>query len=264
MLGAITGDIVGSIFEFSPTKTKDFPFFQPGCRFTDDTVMTAAVAAACLEYLAAGQDYEVFSKTVTAKMREFGRRHFNAGYGGMFKRWLMSDDMPPYNSFGNGSAMRVSPVGWAAQSLSEALSLAELSALPTHNHPEGVKGAQAAAACLYLARTGASKDEIRKYVRDNFYPLDFTIDAIRPGYSFDVTCSGSVPQAIESFLESSDYADAVRTAVSLGGDSDTIGAITGGIAEAFYGVPDDIKDGALAYLSDDIVEVYNKFCAAIG
>ena len=264
MLGAVIGDIVGSIFEFSPTKAKDFPFFQSGCRFTDDTVMTAAVAVACLEYLSSGRDYEVFSKTVTAKMRELGRRHSKAGYGGMFAQWLISDDMPPYNSFGNGSAMRVSPVAWAAQSLTEALKLAELSALPTHNHPDGVKGAQAAGACVYLARSGSSKDEIRKYVTDNFYPLDFTIDAIRPGYSFDVTCSGSVPQAIEAFLESSDYEDAVRTAVSLGGDSDTIGAITGGIAEAFYGIPEDIKKAALAYLPDDIIEVYNKFCAAIG
>ena len=264
MLGAVIGDIVGSIFEFSPTKAKDFPFFQSGCRFTDDTVMSAAVASACLEYLSSGRDYEIFSKTVTAKMRELGRRHPRAGYGGMFAQWLISDDMPPYNSFGNGSAMRVSPVAWVAQSLTEALKLAELSALPTHNHPDGVKGAQAAGACVYLARSGSSKDEIRKYVTDNFYPLDFTIDAIRPGYSFDVTCSGSVPQAIESFLESSDYEDAVRTAVSLGGDSDTIGAITGGIAEAFYGVPEDIKKAALEYLPDDIIEVYNKFCAAIG
>ena len=257
MLGAIIGDIIGSPYEFGAEKTKDFPLLLPGCRPTDDSVMTIAVACACVE--ANCRDEYEFKNTLVEKMRELGRQYPDAGYGDLFYEWLMEDEAPPYGSSGNGSAMRVSPVAWVAQTLDEALRLARWSSEVSHNHPDGVCGAQTVAAAVYLAITGASKEEICEYIQDNFYDLDFTLDDIRPGYRHDMTCAGSVPQAIVCFLESEDYEDAVRNAISLGGDGDTQAAIAGAIAEAFYGIPDDLQEDALAYV-DDTLRDYIDMC----
>lgn len=236
MYGAIIGDIVGSKYEFRPIKTKEFPFVSRGCEFTDDTVMTVAVARALLKAREAASRGEPasFKEILVREMRALGRRFPSAGYGGRFAGWLAAADPRPYNSYGNGSAMRVSPCGLIAVELDEALVLAKASAELTHDHPEGIRGAQATAACVFLAKAGCSKDEIRTYVEDNFYKPIPSVEDIRPGYTFDVTCQGSVPEAIACFLESVDYEDAVRNAVSLGGDSDTQGAIAGSIAWSYY------------------------------
>ena len=237
MYGAIIGDIVGSKYEGRPIKTKDFPFISRGCTFTDDTVLTIAVARALLK---AGlddfdsQNTEYFKAVLVQEMQQLGRRFFNAGYGGSFIQWLLTPNPQPYFSFGNGSAMRVSPCGLIARSMNEALALAQASAEVTHDHPEGIRGAQAVAACVYLAKTGSTKKEIRQHVEACFYrPLPM-VEEIRPAYAFDVTCQGSVPEAIACFLESTDYPDALRNAVSLGGDSDTQAAIAGSIAWSYY------------------------------
>ena len=230
MIGAITGDIIGSVYEFNNIKTKAFPLFSPLSRFTDDTVLTVAIANA------------IISETPYCdSIRSFGRAYPNAGYGSSFKNWLFSENTAPYNSFGNGSAMRVSPVGFAFNSIDEVLKEAKLSAEITHNHPEGIKGAQATALTIYLARKGADRDTIKKEINDRFgYNLDRSIDEIRANYTYDVSCQGTVPEAIISFLESRSYEDAIRNAISIGGDSDTLACITGSISEAFYGpVPED-------------------------
>ncbi|MBI1918672.1 MAG: ADP-ribosylglycohydrolase family protein [Planctomycetes bacterium] len=228
MLGAIAGDVIGSVYEGTRRNVKTpyfYPLFDPCCRPTDDTVLTVAVADSLLH----GDD-------LTDKLKEYVRLYPRAGYGGNFLRWALSLSRAPYGSYGNGSAMRVSPVGHAYPNLETVLHHAKRTAEVTHNHPEGIKGAQATAACVFLARTGASKEDIRDYVARTFhYDLDRSLDAIRAVYTFDVSCQGSVPEAIIAFLESTDYEDAVRKAISLGGDSDTIACITGGIAEAFYG-----------------------------
>ncbi len=225
MIGAIAGDIIGSVYEHHQIKTKDFPLFDSRCRFTDDTVLTVAIADAILS-----------SQPYIEAVREIGRRHSGAGYGGAFIRWLHSDDPKPYNSWGNGSAMRVSPVGFAFSSEDEVLRHAMLTAEISHNHSEGIKGAQATALAVFLARTGTGKEQIRSRIAENFgYDMERTVDDIRPGYSFDVSCQGTVPEAIIAFLDSNSYEDALRNAISLGGDSDTLACITGGIAEAFYG-----------------------------
>ena len=239
MIGAVIGDIVGSRFEFCGIKTKHFDLLDPNCFFTDDTVMTAAVAKALM---ALGK--EIISKpaenrlkietALISQMRSFGKKYPNAGYGTRFSLWLRAKQPKPYGSFGNGSAMRVSPCALAANSIQNALELAEISASVTHNHPEGVKGAKAVAAAVYLARHGSSKAQIKEFIESYFYKFDFTLAKIRPGYSFNETCQGSVPEAIEAFLESTSFEDALRNAVSLGGDSDTIAAITGSIAFAFF------------------------------
>ena len=257
MLGAIIGDIIGSPYEFDSDKDKDFLLFSPECRPTDDSVMTIAVGCACVE--ADLHDEIDFKTTLIERMRELGRMFRHAGYGGRFYRWLMSDTMWPYGSYGNGSAMRVSPVAYAAKTLEEAERLAKWSAEVTHNHPEGIKGAQAVAGAIFLARKGASKAEIKKYIEDNYYTLNFTLDEIRPKYSFDVTCEGSVPQAIECFLEAEDYEDAIRNAVSLGGDADTQGAMAGAIAEAFFGIPDEIQKEGFSYLDDTLKDYYLEY-----
>ena len=257
MLGAIIGDIVGSPYEFESDKTKDFPLFIPQCRPTDDSIMTIAVGCACAE--ADCYDEDNFERTLVEKMRELGRMYRGAGYGGMFYRWLMSDHMQAYNSFGNGSAMRVSPTAYAVDTLEDVERLAKWSAEVTHNHPEGVKGAQAVAAAIFLARTGSSKDEIKRYIEDKYYGLDFTLDEIRPGYSFDVTCQGSVPQAIMCFLEAENYEDAIRNAVSLGGDADTQAAMAGAIAEAFFGIPEEIQEKGLNHLDDTLPKYYWEY-----
>lgn len=237
---------MGSKYEFTSDKTKDFELFSIDSCLTDDSLMTIAVGCACAKSDLG--DEEDFKSWVIYYMRKIGREFPSAGYGDHFFRWIKSDFMGAYNSFGNGSAMRVSPVAWVAQSLVEAEKLAKWSAEVTHNHPEGIKGAQAVAAAIYLARTGKSKAEIKDYIERHYYKLDFTLDEIRPTYEFDVTCQGSVPQAIQCFMESSDFEDALRNAVSLGGDGDTQAAIAGAIAEAFYGIPEDIKQKGLEYI----------------
>ncbi|MFW5861814.1 MAG: ADP-ribosylglycohydrolase family protein [Spirochaetota bacterium] len=250
MLGAIAGDIIGSIYEGSPIKTKDFPLFSPSCTFTDDSVLTVAIAHAILNDI----PYDM-------TLRDFYRSHPHAGYGGMFQRWAVDERMGPYNSWGNGSAMRVSPVGYAFDTLEEVITEAELTAAVTHHHPEGIRGAQATAACVFTARGSQDKSQIRDMVTGRFgYDLSMTLEDIRPSYGFDVSCQGTVPPAIIAFLESTDYEDAVRNAVSLGGDSDTLACITGGIAEAFYGgIPGDIEKRALELLTDDLRKVTIAF-----
>lgn len=248
MYGAMIGDIVGSKYEFNNIKTKEFPLFSPGCDYTDDSIMTAAVAQAILRTVREGGD---FSRVLVETMRDFGRRYPDptGAYGGRFAAWLRREDPAPYGSYGNGSAMRVSPCALAAVTLEEALDLARASAAVTHDHPEGIKGAQAVAAALFLAKTGASRAEIRQYIAGRFYPLDFTLDAIRADYRFDVSCQGSVPQAIQAFLESADFEDAIRGAVSIGGDCDTTGAMAGSIAWTYYTVE---AGGTLGWLQGRI------------
>lgn len=252
MLGAIAGDIIGSPFETRGrrVKSKDFPLFSGESRFTDDTVLTVALADAIMS----GRSYE-------GLMREYYQRYPHAGYGGMFRKWAVNHGGAPYNSFGNGAAMRISPVGFACDSLEEVLDKAAAYTGITHNHPEGIKGARATAAAVYLARTGRSKEEIKRFIEDTFrYDLSRTLDGIRPAYRFDVTCQGSVPEAIIAFLESTDFEDAVRNAVSLGGDSDTQACITGGIAQAYYGgVPGFIGRKVMEILDEDLRKVTRSF-----
>lgn len=257
MIGAIIGDIIGSKYEFTSDKTKEFELFTADSCLTDDSMMTIAVGCACAK--ADLSDEEDFKSWVIYYMRKIGRQYPFAGYGHHFFRWIKSDSMGAYNSFGNGSAMRVSPVAWVAQSLEEAEKLAEWSAEVTHNHPEGIKGAQAVAAAIYLARTGKSKAEIKDYIEQQYYKLEFTLDEIRPAYKFDVTCQGSVPQAIQCFLEAADFEDAIRNAVSLGGDGDTQAAMAGAIAEAFYGIPQPLKEEAFKRFTRKIQDCYDMF-----
>ena len=253
MYGAIIGDIVGSRFEWNNIKTKDFEFFHKDCFFTDDSVMTIAVAKALHE--SKKNNYEDLEKQLDYYMHEIGKKYPNCGFGGSFYRWIMNDIHEPYNSYGNGSAMRTSECGFIADSFEEALSLAERCAAITHNHIEGIKGAKATTACIYLSREGKSKEEIREYINDNYYQLNFSLDEIRPSYSFDVTCQGSVPQAIEAFLESVSFEDAIRNEISIGGDSDTIAAITGSIAQAYYGIDEKLIDKARKYLDDYLLSM---------
>lgn len=255
MLGAIAGDIIGSVFEgrgaWHAWKTPYFdPLFAPKARFTDDTVLTVAVADSILH----GGD-------LVGLFKEYTRAYPSAGYGGRFLQWATSDYEGPYNSWGNGAAMRVSPVGFAYDNGDEVLLRARWTAEVTHNHPEGIKGAQAVAAATYLARKGSTKEEIRNYVERKFcYDLSARLDDIRPNFRFDVSCQGTVPPALLAFLESTDYESAVRLAVSLGGDSDTIACIAGGVAHAFYGtVPDSIREATLARLDEQLRNVLTLF-----
>ena len=238
MYGAILGDIIGSPFEFDRgDKTKNFDLFSKGCDFTDDSVMTIAVGEALL---AVGTEatVEEIEEAVVTNMQEWGKRYPYAGYGGRFMYWLRERNPKPYGSYGNGSAMRVSAAGWLYDSMERTREVARATANVTHNHPEGIKGAEATASAIYMARNGSSKEEIKEYIEREFhYNLDRTLDEIRPGYHMDETCQRTVPEAIIAFLESQDFEDAIRNAVSLGGDTDTLGAITGSIAEAFYGIP---------------------------
>ena len=258
MLGAIIGDIVGSRFEWNNIKSKEFELFTDRCFPTDDSIMTVAVAQALLD--CAG-DYTHLGEKAVYWMREIGRRYPGCGYGGRFIEWLFSDDPHPYRSYGNGAAMRVSACGFIAGSLEQAKALSRAVTEVTHDHPEGLKGAEATAAAIWLARHGKSIMGIRAYIQNNYYPLDFTLDEIRPAYTFDVTCQGSVPQAIEAFLESAGFEDAIRGAVSIGGDSDTIAAITGGIAQAYYGIPKELADQALGFLDPDLRGIVDRFRA---
>jgi len=251
MIGAIAGDIIGSVYERHPIKTKDFPLFHRRCSFTDDTVLTVAIAKAILE----GGNY-------LKAVLEIGRQYPHAGYGGSFIRWLYSSEPTPYNSWGNGSAMRVSPVGFAFDTADVVLREAARTAEISHNHAEGIKGAQATALAVFLARTTKDKKQIKAEVMERFgYDLNRTVDAIRPEYHFDISCQGTVPEAIIAFLDSGSYEDALRNAISLGGDSDTLACITGGIAEAYYGpVPPFIREKVEECLTEDLWSITRKFC----
>jgi ADP-ribosylglycohydrolase len=252
MLGAIAGDIIGSVFEFNPTQRADFPLFTDESRFTDDTVLTAAVAFAIMT----DGDY-------ASAMRIFGRLYPLAGYGAMFREWLMSPVPKPYNSFGNGAAMRVCPIGFAFGSVPEVLAEAKRSAACTHNHPEGIKGAQAVALAVFLARQGEAKDTIKQEIVTRFgYDLSRTIAEIKPNYSFNETCQRTVPEALTAFLEGRDFEETIRLAVSLGGDADTLACIAGGIAHAFAGeLPADVSRQVRARLPKDLLEIIDDFCA---
>ena len=250
MLGAIVGDVVGSIYEFSNHRFKEFPLFSDRCDFTDDTVLTIAIADCLLN----GGHYAKY-------IQDYARRYPARGYGGRFAQWIGSDAMEPYNSWGNGSAMRVSPVGFAYNDLESVMTEAKRSAEVTHNHPEGIKGAQATAIAIFMARQGQSKEKIKNAIATSFgYDLNRTVDEIRPVYVFNESCQETVPEAIIAFLESNDFEDAIRNGISLGGDSDTLTCITGSIAEAFYGgVPQAIADKALSYLTPSMREVVEEF-----
>ena len=266
MLGAIIGDIVGSIYEFDNIKTKNFNLFTNEMFFTDDTVMTIAIADAIIN----GAKPENF----ILSMKKWGCDYIDKSYGHSFRRWLKSENSEPYNSWGNGSAMRVSPCGWVAklnipfeEGLKLTEDLAKKSAEVTHNHPEGIKGAQATASSIFFMRHGKSKNAIEEYknklkdyIKNKYkYDLNFTLNEIRPSYAFNESCQETVPQAIVSFLESENFEDAIRNAISIGGDSDTLAAITGSIAEAAYGIPEYIKEKAISYLDSEIKELYNKW-----
>ncbi len=250
MLGAIAGDVIGSVYEARPVKRTDFQLFPRGACFTDDTVLTVATAAALL----GDGDY-------AAAYRRFGRAYPHAGYGGSFYQWLFSEGAGPYGSWGNGSAMRVSPVGFALDAIEEVLAEAARSAAVTHDHPEGIKGAQATALAVFLARSGADREALRAEIQGRFgYDLKRSAKAIRPGYRFDVSCQGSVPESLIAFLESTDFESAVRNAVSLGGDADTMACIAGAVAEAFYGaVPGAIAAKVRARLSSGFLDVLDRF-----
>ena len=257
MLGAIIGDIVGSRFEFNNVKSKEFELFTKKCRPTDDSVMSLAVCRAILDF---NGDYDKLSDDAIKYMREIGQHYPRCGYGGHFYFWIYSPEKPkPYNSFGNGSAMRVSACGFAANSLEEAKQLSAAVTKVSHNHPEGMKGAEAVAAAIYLARTGSTIDEIRECVNEHYYKLDFTLDEIRDSYGFYEICQKSTPQAIEAFLESTSYEDAIRNAISIGGDSDTIAAMAGGIAEAYYGIPALIREQAMLLLDERLTDILVDF-----
>ena len=278
MIGAMIGDIVGSRFEFNNHRSKDFELFTDACFVTDDTIMTLAVAKALLETDKAfikgqkikgqitrqkkrqSEEYlERLSENTVLAMQMIGRKYPNCGYGGNFGQWIFSDNPQPYGSYGNGAAMRISPVGAIAESVDEVKLLSRAVTSVSHNHVEGLKGAEATAMAIFLARTGHSKDQIREYILENYYEIDFTLDEIRGSYRFDVTCQGTVPQAIEAFLEAVSFEDAIRNAISIGGDSDTLAAITGSIAEAYYGVPDELVVKALGYLDDELLGIYDEW-----
>lgn len=255
VIGAICGDIIGSVHEGAGTKTKDFPLFVPACRFTDDTVLTVAVAA---KLLGGGTYVDLF--------HDYFAAYPSVGYGGTFGEWARQRRRAPYNSWGNGAAMRVSPIGVAFESLDTVLAEARRSAEVTHDHPEGIRGAQATAAAVFLARTGMDKAGLRAEIERRFgYSLVGRLDAMRPGYRFDVSCQGSVPPAIIAFLEADGFEDAIRNAISLGGDADTLAAIAGGMAEAFYGgVPERIRASALALLDPPLRAVVDAFTTRFG
>lgn len=282
MYGAFIGDIVGSKYEFNNIKTKSFPLFSKGCDYTDDTIMTVAVAKAIIlsrqeRYKKGDGKGRSFQEILVGVMQDFGRRypHPTGAYGGNFAMWLRQDSPRPYGSYGNGSAMRVSPCGLAAVTMEEALALARASASVTHNHPEGIKGAEAVSAAIFLAKCGKKKEEIRQYIIEHYYQLDFTLDSIRKTYKFDASCQGSVPQAIAAFLESENFEDAIRNIISIGGDCDTTGAITGSIAWVYYAVQTgwyegwvynrfdpsmlEIKTQAMAYLPKEFIEIADEF-----
>ncbi|MCL2175936.1 MAG: ADP-ribosylglycohydrolase family protein [Treponema sp.] len=256
MLGAIIGDIAGSRFEFRNHRSKDFQLFTNNCFPTDDSIMTIAAAKAIM--MCKG-DWDKLGETAVFFMQSIGRKYPDCGYGGMFKRWIFDKFPIPYNSYGNGAAMRVSPCGLIAKTEEEAKLLSKKITEVSHNHPEGIKGAEAAAVAIYMARNGASIKEIQERIEKEYYALDFTLDGIRDSYKFNETCQDTVPQAIRAFIESVSFEDTIRNAISIGGDSDTLAAIAGGIAEAFYGIPPELKKSALNYLNSDLTDIYNEW-----
>lgn len=256
MLGAIIGDIVGSRFEWHNHRSKDFELFTDDCFFTDDSVMTVAITKALLN---ANSAYTDLSDKAIYFMQDIGRHYPNAGYGGRFGIWMFSDNPTPYDSYGNGAAMRVSACGEVGNDLDQALSLSDKVTIVTHGHKEGLKGARATVECMVLAKNGYTKEQIRKAVEEKYYKLDFTLDEIRFTYRFNETCQNTVPQAIEAFLESESFEDAIRNAISIGGDSDTLAAITGAIAESYYGIPLDLRNKALSYLDERLKTIVFEF-----
>ncbi len=275
MLGAIIGDIAGSRFEHKNLQTKDFKLFTRTCQVTDDSITTLAVAKALMEAKkmhkgSKGErklsikDTELIEKMTVKYLQELGQKYPYAGYGGMFRRWLFSEEPKPYNSFGNGAAMRVSPVAYVGKTKEEVERLAEAVTAVTHNHEEGIKGAKAVATAIFMAREGFTKTEIRNEINNRFYALDFTIDEIKDSYGFSAACQEAVPQAITAFLESDSFENAIRRAIYLGGDSDTIAAIAGSIAEAYYSVPVVIKTKALTYLDDDLSRILQDWSLFMG
>ena len=264
MYGSILGDIIGSPYEFDRgNKTKDFPLFSRDSSFTDDTVMTIAVAEALMD--STGQSDDSIMATLVRSMREWGKKYPYAGYGKKFRQWLQSANPAPYGSYGNGSAMRVSPAGWLYPTIEKTRRTARMTAYVTHNHPEGIKGAEATASAIFLARTDHSKDEIKEYiVREFGYDLSRSCDEIRPTYRHIESCQKTVPEAITAFLEGKSFEDVIRTAVSLGGDCDTLTCIAGGIAEAFYGLSDRFVLECRMRLPEEMVEVLDRFDIACG
>ena len=261
MYGAILGDIIGSPYEFDHNniKTKDFPLFNAHSNFTDDTVMTLAIGKGIMETKDYKNETEL-KNTLVFNLKKLGLKYPNAGYGYMFSQWLASKNSQPYNSFGNGSAMRVSSIAWLFTDLNEVRYIARISAEITHNHPEGIKGAEATATAILMARNGHSKAEIKNYIQSEFgYNLNRTCKEIRPKYHHVESCQETVPEAITAFLEGNSFIDVIRTAVSLGGDSDTLTAIAGSIAEAFYGIPQELKTKCQNYLTPDLKEILNEF-----
>ena len=262
MYGAILGDMIGAPYEWHNLKSKAFPLFSVHADFTDDSVMTVAIAEALMRAGGYGviADEKATKEMIVSCMHKWGQKYPNAGYGGRFRKWLANNECEPYNSWGNGSAMRVSAAGWLYDDIETTRMIARWTAEVTHNHPEGVKGAESIASAIFMARNGSSKDEIKKYIETEFeYDLSRTCDEIRPGYKFDVSCQGSVPEAIIAFLDGNDFEDTVRNAISLGGDSDTIGAMAGSIAEAFYGISDVLKDECDKRLPDDMDDILLMF-----
>lgn len=265
MLGAIIGDIVGSRFEFviPDFKSKKFEFYHHKCKPTDDSMMTLAIASAILSCGDYG-DYSKLAYQAVLYMQDMGHRYPKAGYGGKFREWLKQKNPQPYGSLGNGAAMRVSPCAHAASTMEEAIKLSKTVTEVTHNHKEGIKGAEATTVAIFMALHGGSKEEIKAMIEKKYYKLDFTLDQIRPTFKFDETCQGTVPQAIVAFLESTDFEDAIRNAISIGGDSDTLAAITGSIAEAYYGIPANIRHQAFHYLHRIQIDIVDRFEAKYG
>lgn len=270
MIGAIVGDIVGSRFEHADHKSKAFDLFTSDCRPTDDSIMTLAIGKAIMEVEKNKDpalqenpfdviDYTQLESLAVKFMQKIGRNHPDCGFGGHFISWIFSDDPKPYKSYGNGAVIRVSAAGHAGRNEMDALEIATRVTRVSHDHKEGLKAAEAVTLAIYMARKGLSKSTIFSRINADYYALDFSLDDIRESYQFDVSCQGSVPQAIRAFIEATSFEDAIRLAVSTGGDSDTIAAITGSIAEAYYGVPDSIKEKALSYLDDDLLNIYEEW-----
>ena len=260
MYGAILGDIIGSPFEFDRgNKTKEFELFSSGCEFTDDTVMTLAIAEGLMNVDLKADD-ETIKESLIKSVKYWGKKYPEAGYGVRFAMWLMLENTEPYNSCGNGSAMRVAAAGWMADTMEETRRLARLTSEITHNHPEGIKGAEATAVAIFMARTGSTKEEIKEYIINEFqYDLSRTCDEIRPDYYHTELCQQTVPEALTAFFEGNDFEDVIRTAVSLGGDCDTLTCIAGSIAEAFYGVPEELKKDVHERVDEGLLEILNNF-----
>lgn len=254
--GAIIGDIVGSIYEFDNIKTKDFPLFTERGFITDDSCMTIAVADALMKWKRDDGDLQ---QLTIQSMREIGFKYHNMGYGFGFAKWLFNKESEPYNSWGNGAAMRISAVGWIGNSITEVKRLSYMVTAVSHDHIEGIKGAEATAVAIFMARTGKSKEEIAKYITDNYYDWCSSVAELQANYSWDGSCQGTVPQALQSFIESTSFEDAIRNAISIGGDSDTIGAITGAVAGVYYGIPKEMIETARKYVPDDLLTIIDKF-----